>query len=221
MNVLFWWGLGLIVYTLGVLLYRMRNQLKSAFRSLMYPNQRGFVKYMPIIFAMGIFTLLMVISLRLFDKHKITYENPEFIGIAKVDKVNHRYKLCNILTGDCLVVDTCDSKVEWYAGHVMSKWVFINTGNCQLTNLQDVPYRLVRQDPKSKDYVDWKKLHGDLTYDDGASRPVIANNCHNVKNDTDTECDGGEAIFTKDQVKEISYAKPAGWTRLRVFNPGQ
>jgi len=154
-------------------------------------------------FVIGCLVYLMVLP-----PPPVAYAAPRFwFGIAKV-RGDHRYKLICLGSG-CIRREIearlpYDSDEKWYAGQVLSSWVYVyDHDGYQQTKKRypndDLGYTIVRD---NKEDAQWHQMYGYLTRDDGPGRAVLALNCHNnapPPKDTDTVCEGGEANFTEEK----------------------
>jgi hypothetical protein len=209
---LFWVGIVLMIWAGVHFMYRRARYRRTMERDTELARElvnttikehnrglRGLVPTGPIVFIAICCMALVLLAKSLPVQNIVSFNAPEYIGIVKVERPN-RYTLYDFQTKRYFDIDTCNkSNEQWYAGHVMSWVAFLNTGKCQLMGPKGLGDTKVRDN----DRTGWHELYGDVTrddcpgYKDCPGRPVLALNCHNNADDSDTVCVGGEAKFTK------------------------
>jgi hypothetical protein len=120
-------------------------------------------------------------------------------GVEKVEAPGYDFAFVNIATKEHREMRFCHGHpLPLYAGFVLKELIMVE-GTCDWIDRPDLHFTIVRDNDSQ-----WHSgPYASLTYDDfkpfdKSPRPVLAKNCYDTPDDTDTICVGGAARFEQE-----------------------
>lgn len=143
------------------------------------------------LFVAALVVITMAVVVRHIPRRPVVLMCPEnCLGVVSTDGPN-QFTFRNIRTGEVsrLHFDPKES-VPFYPGFVLSKLSFYPNRLYDELPSDTMAYIIVRGSD-----TQWDAILAPVVKDDGPTRPVLARNCWNTADDSDTVCEGGKAMF--------------------------
>lgn len=159
-------------------------------------KHNGWTRYGPIWFCVFCGALLAYAAMH--NSQIVDYQCPDnCYGVVTVEDMSHKnFEFVNIKTGKHKEMRFC-TPANLFAGYVVMELRTIE-GMCEDIDAADGLYYIIARGKHRKP----GEIYFSMTYDDGQDRPVLANNCHNNQDGTNTACDGNVANFQGEQNAE-------------------